>query len=61
MTSFSRYILMAALLVTFAAGCGSSPSTTVLDGEVAKDPSLVGQDNTVTGGDPLAPEAKPAP
>ncbi len=37
-----RYLLFAlvACILSVAPGCGSSNSTAVLDGEVAKDPSL---------------------
>lgn len=57
----SRFFLLLCLVVPvafFTVGCGGSGSTTVLDGEVAKDPSL-GDDYTgSTGGDPSAAEAK---
>ncbi len=59
MSLFCRSMVFAGLLVSTFAGCDNSPSTKVLTGEVEKDPSVVGQDNTVTGGDPSAPEPKP--
>ncbi len=60
MSTFCRSIVLTCMLISAVVGCSDSPSTKVLTGEVAKDPSLVGQDNTVTGGDPSAPEPKPA-
>ncbi len=62
MNFLCRFALLSVLLVPFAMGCSDSSANRVLDGEVVKDPSLdPGQDNTVTGSDPSAPEAKPTP
>jgi hypothetical protein len=56
-----RFFLLLCLVVPVAlpiVGCGGSGSTKVLDGEVAKDPSLSDDYSGSTGGDPTAAEVK---
>lgn len=56
--SVAKLVFSMLAVMVFVAGCTGSPSTKVLNGKVAEDPSLGADYSGETGGDPLAAEPK---